>query len=318
MPDTATASLDEMRGLLDALPGPAAPAESAESADAAHPAGAAGGLGLLDALNAWLVAWQDRRPPRLDRPRLAVFAGAHGIAGVASPGTPVARRVEGFRDGSAPVNALCRQQDCEMRVYEMALDRPTADFRAAPALSDAACATAMAYGMTAVEDGLDAIALTALGDGGGLSAAALCCGLFGGAPGDWLPEPPDQDPADAAIVASAVKRHRAAADDPMQMLRRLGGHELAATAGAVIAARMGRVPVILDGYAATAAAAVLHRLNEAALDHCILGTIEAGGAHARLLAALGKEALLDIDVGGGDGCGAALALGVLRSALACG
>ncbi|MDH3700757.1 MAG: nicotinate-nucleotide--dimethylbenzimidazole phosphoribosyltransferase [Alphaproteobacteria bacterium] len=298
---SSQSSLNEIRGLLTGLPGAAAP----ERAPAGAPA-------LLDVLGDWLASWQGG-VPRLDRPRLAIFAGAHGIA----PGAvaPVAARIEAYRSGAAPANALCRMQDSDLRVYEMALDRPTADFRAVPALSDPDCAAALAYGMMAVEDGVELLCVAAMGAGTRISAAALCCGLFGGAPGDW--RLPDVGPADTeAVIAAAVARH-AGAGDALQRLRCLGGHELAAVAGAILAARMARVPVVLDGFAATAAAAVLHELDGAALDHCIVGHREAGDAHARLLSRLEKEALLDLDPGSGAGCGAMLALGVLRGALAC-
>ena len=298
---SSQSSLDEIRGLLTGLPGAAAPERPAAGAPA-----------LLDVLGDWLASWQGG-VPRLDRPRLAIFAGAHGIA----PGSvaPVAARIEAYRSGAAPANALCRMQDSDLRVYEMALDRPTADFRAAPALSDPDCAAAMAYGMMAVEDGVELLCVAAMGAGTRISATALCCSLFGGAPGDW--RMPDAAPADTdAVIAAAVAQH-AGSGDALQRLRCLGGHELAAVAGAILAARMARVPVVLDGFAATAAAAVLHHLDGAALDHCIVGHREAGDAHARLLSCLEKEALLDLDPGRGAGCGAMLALGVLRGALAC-
>lgn len=295
-------SLDEIRGLLTGLPGAAAP--DRPPADAA----------LLDVLGDWLASWQGGAP-RLDRPRLAIFAGAHGFAPAPAEIASVSARIEAYRNGTAAANALCRMQDSDLRVYEMALDRPTADFRVAPALSDPDCAAAMAYGMTAVEDGVELLCVAAMGAGTRISAAALCCGLFGGAPGDW--RMPDAGPADTdAVIAAAIARH-AGAGDALQRLRCLGGHELAAVAGAILAARMARVPVVLDGFAATAAAAALHKLDGAALDHCIVAHREAGDAHARLLSCLEKEALLDLDPGRGAGCGAMLALGVLRGAVAC-
>lgn len=298
-------SLDEIRGLLSALPGPALPDRPPNGTPA-----------MLDVLGDWLASWQGGAP-RLDRPRLAIFAGAHGFAPGNAAIAPIAARIEAYKKGAAPANALCRMQDSDLRVYEMALDRPTADIRTAAALSDAGCAAAMAYGMTAVEDGIELLCVAAIGAGTGTSAAALCCGLFGGAPGDWIPpsDGPDATGSDG-VIAAAVERH-AGAGDALQKLRCLGGHELAAVGGAILAARMARVPVVLDGFAATAAAAVLHRLDGTALDHCIVGHRESGDAHARLLSHLEKEALLDLDPGPGAGCGAMLALGVLRAAVAC-
>jgi nicotinate-nucleotide--dimethylbenzimidazole phosphoribosyltransferase len=89
-----------------------------------------------------------------------------------------------------------------------------------------------------------------------------------------------------------VERHKALLSDPLQVLRCLGGREIAAMAGAILGARMARVPVILDGFIACAAAAVLEKAAPGALDHCVAGHQSAEGAHARLLEKLGKEPLL--------------------------
>src|SRR5205823_1250370 len=154
----------------------------------------------------------------------------------------------------------------------MNLDRPTGDIVVEAAMSEEECAKAMAYGMMAVEPGIDALALGEMGIGNTTAAAALCAGLFGSAAEQWTG--PGTGVAGAALeakrraVAEAVALHRQAARDPFDLLRRLGGLELAAITGAVIAARLGRVPVVLDGFASTAAAAVLYGTDRHALDHC--------------------------------------------------
>ena len=119
------------------------------------------------------------------------------------------------------------------------------------------------------------------------------------------------------MVAEGVARNAAAARDPLGALLCLGGQELAAIAGAVLAARMARVPVVLDGYASTAAAAVLEAQCPGALDHCIVAHVSAEPGHRRLLARLGKTPLLDLGMRLGEASGAALAIGILRAALAC-
>jgi nicotinate-nucleotide--dimethylbenzimidazole phosphoribosyltransferase len=105
--------------------------------------------------------------------------------------------------------------------------------------------------------------------------------------------------------------------DPLEVLRRVGGREIAAMAGAIMAARMERIPVVLDGYVVTAAAAILHALDPASIDHCMAGHVSAEGAHARVLERLGKKPLLDLGMRLGEGSGAALAVGVMKAALAC-
>ncbi len=324
MGSPTAASLDEIRELLGLLPGPddaAAAQAAAREAELTKPQGA---LARLEELSAWLARWQGRYPPRLERPRAAVFAGNHGVAvrGVSAyPAAVTAQMVENFRAGGAAVNQLCRTFDAELRVYEMALQQPTADFTEGPAMGDAECATAMAFGMMAVEDGVDVICLGEMGIANTTSAAALCHALFGGAAADWTGPGTgvagDALQAKTRVVADAVELHREALDDPLEILRRLGGRELAAIAGAVIAARMGRVPVLLDGYACTAAAAVLHRIAPSLLDHCTVAHCSAEPGHARLLAAIGQRPLLDLGMRLGEASGAVLALGLLRAALAC-
>ena len=101
------------------------------------------------------------------------------------------------------------------------------------------------------------------------------------------------------------------------MLRRLGGREIAAMAGAILAARVERIPVLIDGYVATAAAAILHAANERALDHCLIGHVSAEPGHIKVLEKLGKTPLLALGMRLGEGTGAALAAGIVKSAALC-
>jgi nicotinate-nucleotide--dimethylbenzimidazole phosphoribosyltransferase len=320
----AAASLAEIRALLPHLPGPDLEAGARAAARENVLTKPAGALGRLEELSRWCVTWQGRHPPRVDRPRVCVFAGNHGVAarGVSAyPAAVTAQMVQNFIAGGAAVNQLCKAVDADLRVYEMALDHPTADFTQAPAMSDEECARAMAYGMMAVEPGLDVLALGEMGIANTTSAAALCLALFGGETADWIG--PGTGVAGealarkAAAVAEGVALHRGASADPLELLRRLGGQELAAIAGAVLAARMARTPVLLDGFACTAAAAVLHALDPHALDHCVVAHVSAEPGHRRLLERLGKAALLDLGMRLGEASGAALAIGLLKSAVAC-
>ncbi len=324
MGDITAASLDEIRQILTRLPGPdedAAAKAAAREAQLTKPPGA---LARLEVLSQWMARWQGRHPPRIERPRAAVFAGSHGVAarGVSAyPAAVTAQMVANFRAGGAAINQLCRTFDAELRVYEMGLEQPTADFTQGPAMADAECATAMAFGMTAVEDGLDVICLGEMGIANTTSAAALCHAMFGGAAADWTGPGTGVEGkalhAKTKVVAEAVALHREALDDPLEILRRLGGRELAAIAGAIIAARMGRVPVLLDGYACTAAAAILHRIAPHLIDHCVVAHCSAEPGHRRLLEAIGQEPLLDLGMRLGEASGAVLALGLLRAAVNC-
>ena len=318
------ANFAEIRALLAELPGPdldAATAAAGREAKLTKPAGA---LGRLEELTSWLATWQGRHPPRLDRPRTCVFAGNHGVAarGVSAyPAAVTAQMVQNFIAGGAAVNQLCKSVDADLRVYEMALDKPTADFSRGPAMSEEECARAMAYGMMAVEPGLDLLCLGEMGIANTTSAAALCLALFGGEAAEWTgPGTGVSGPALAnktKVVAEAVALHKPALKDPLEALRCLGGHELAAIAGAVLAARLARVPVVLDGFACTAAAAVIGALDKHALDHCVVAHVSAEPGHRRLLARIGKAALLDLGMRLGEASGATLAVALLKAALAC-
>jgi nicotinate-nucleotide--dimethylbenzimidazole phosphoribosyltransferase len=317
-------SLGEIREILVNLPGPddAAAAKAADrEGQLTKPPGA---LARLEEITEWLCRWQGRHPPRLDRPRVAVFAGNHGIAarGVSAfPADVTVQMVANFQAGGAAINQLCKTFDAELQVYEMGLEQPTADFTQGPAMEDAECASAMAYGMLAVQEGVDVICLGEMGIANTTSAAALCHELFGGEASDWT-GPGTGVRGDALynktrVVAEAVALHSDAREDPLEIMRRLGGRELAAITGAVVAARMGRVPVLLDGYATTAAAAVLHRIDPALLDHCMVAHCSAEPGHMRLLREIGKEPLLNLGMRLGEASGAALALGLLRAAVNC-
>ncbi|MFE0757841.1 nicotinate-nucleotide--dimethylbenzimidazole phosphoribosyltransferase [Inquilinus sp. NPDC058860] len=328
MPQTQTPlpdTLDEIRALLRHLPGPDLEAGTAVRERDRQLTKPPGSLGRLEDLAEWMAVWQGRHPPQLRRPRVAVFAGNHGVAvaqGVSAyPVSVTAQMVKNFVAGGAAVNQLAQAADSDLRVYELDLEHPTADFTIAPAMTEAECVRAMAYGMMAVEPGLDLLCLGEMGIGNTTAGAALATALFGGEAADWVGPGTGVDTAGvrhkAEVVAKGVAVHAKAMTDPFEVLRHLGGLELAAIAGAVLAARMARIPVLLDGYTCTAAAAVLWAVDRHALDHCQIAHVSAEPGHRRLLEKLGRTALLDLGMRLGEGSGAALAIGLVRGALAC-
>ena len=323
MSEPAT-DLNEIRALLAHLPGPDLDAGSAAASREARLTKPAGALGRLEEVAGWLASWQGRHPPRLDHPRVVVFAANHGVAarGVSAyPAAVTAQRVPNFIAGGAAVNQLCRVVDADLKVYEMNLDQPTGDIVDGPAMTDDECARAIAYGMMAVEPGIDALAVGEMGIANTTIAAAVCLALFGGTAADWTG--PGTGVAGIAldrkreVVAAAFARHGPEAGDPFDVLRRLGGLEFAAMAGAILAARMGRVPVVLDGFCSAAAAAVLYAADPRALDHCLAGHVSAEPGHRRLLDKINKQPLLDLGMRLGEASGATLALSILKAAAAC-
>lgn len=281
-----------------------------------------GSLGKLESMAEWVSAWQGNYPPKIARSVVAVFAGNHGVVaqGVAAyPAEVTKQMVLNFQGGGAAVNQICKTFDLGLKVFELALEKPTKDITQEAAMDEADCAATMAYGMEAIAGGCDLLCIGEMGIGNTTIAAAICHGLYGGKPEDWVGPGTGVDAEGlkrkASAVARAVALHKAHLSDPLEVLRRLGGRELAAMAGAILAARTQRVPVLLDGYVATAAAAVLHAMRPDALDHCLAAHCSAEPAHRNLLKRLGKEPVLDLGMRLGEASGAALAAGLLKAAV---
>jgi len=223
-------SLEEMRVLMARLPGPDLEAGTAAATREGQLTKPAGALGRLEELAHWMATWQGKHPPSANHPRTAVFVGNHGVAarGVSAyPADVTQQMVQNFLNGGAAVNQLCRAVDADLRVYELALEEPTADFTRGPAMTEQECARAMAYGMTAVETGVDLLAVGEMGIANTTSAAALCCAIFGGEAEQWVGPGTGVEgeglQRKLAAVAEGVVRHRAESTEPFDLLRRLGG-----------------------------------------------------------------------------------------------
>jgi nicotinate-nucleotide--dimethylbenzimidazole phosphoribosyltransferase len=299
---------DDLRALLADLPGPDE-AAAARTRERTPP-----GLGGLGELAVWLSAWSGRSPPRVSRPVFAVYAGANGVASAlgAAPDPAATRaRLEAMAAGGAAVNALARQLGAGLDAFDLALDRPVGDITRGPAMTEKACAGTVAFGMEALAKTPDLLLVDAIGAGTAIAAGAVAHALHRGEAVDWAT-------AEAAsVVAAAVARASGeGGSDPLDTLRQLGGREIAAAAGAILAARIQRVPVILDGYGAAAAAAVLQALRPDAVAHCLAAQGSPEPGHRRILDALGLAPLLDLHVAAGEGAGAAPALALAQLACA--
>lgn len=315
-------SMDEIRDLVRNLPPPDLDAGTAVRTLLSQTP-AAPSLGAMTEVVAFIAGWQGKVPPEGRHPRVAVFAAAHGIAatpGLSDPTGPSDQeKLAAFQAGRGLTSAACRTVDSDLRIYELGLDQPVGDITRGRAQSEAEAAHAMAYGMMAVDQGLHLLALGTLGAGGRLSAAAVCTALIGGEPADWLrvgdKMPSDRLEIEAAAVTAAVGANARAAEDPLTALALLGGREMCAVAGAILAARLAKTPVLLDGFVTLTAAAMLWAVDPKSIDHCLVAhrTNEAG--QHKLLDRIGRTALLDFGLPGGEGMGAALALGPLKAAL---
>jgi nicotinate-nucleotide--dimethylbenzimidazole phosphoribosyltransferase len=314
-----TRPFNDIRALVGAMPGPDAAALAAVRAREAELAKPVGSLGRLEEIVEWLAAWQGAARPRVEAPLVAIFAGAHGVAAndvSRFPPSATQAMVANFSSGGAAINQICKTFDISLKVFELALERPTGDITREAALDEKACAATMAFGMEALASKPDLLCVGEMGVGATIDHA-----LFGGEAEDWVGRGASVDDArlrrKADAVRAAVARHREHLSDPLEVLRRLGGREIAAMAGAILAARLQRVPVLLDGFVVCSAAAVLQALDGRALDHCLAAHVAAESAHAEVLRRLGKTSLVDLGMRLGDGSGAALAVGIVKCAVAC-
>ncbi len=316
---TSTADFREiLRGFSGPDSGAIAAAEERNSQLTKPP----GALGRLERLAIWYAGWRGDARPRIEHPQVIVFAGNHGVTarGVSAfPAEVTVQMVANFQHGGAAINQLCKAAGASMDVHALELDRPTADFTAGPALSEAEFVAALNIGWDAVDASTDLLVTGEMGIGNTTSAAAISAALLGGEAGDWTGRGTGVDDAGLALKTQVVTEALAANPDrdPLEILRCLGGRELVAMAGAIARARDLNVPVILDGFICTAAAATLEAAQKGALDHCIAGHVSAEGAHGAVLARLGKEPLLSLGMRLGEGSGGALAIQVLKGAIAC-
>ncbi len=297
----------------------AAIAVNARQAELTKPPGS---LGRLEELAAWLARW-GRNGPKLDTVEVLVFAGNHGITaqGVSAyPAAVTAQMVANFAGGGAAINQLAKAVNATLRVVPLMLSEPTADFTQGPAMDERAFLDAVAVGYSAVSPNADLLCLGEMGIGNTTAAAAVCAALFGGGGTRWAGRGTGVDDhgltRKVTAIDAGLKRH-AALNDPLHIAAALGGRELAAILGAALAARQKHIPVLLDGFVCTAAVAPAFKLRADALDHAQAAHVSAEAGHAMLLEELKLKPLLDLGMRLGEGSGAAVAVSLLRAALAC-
>jgi len=283
-----------------------------------------GSLGRLEELAVWLAQWQAREKPRLERVTIAVFAGNHGIAarGVSAyPQAVTAQMVANFAAGGAAINQIAEAASAELRVVPISLDRPTRDFTEAAAMSTGEFLEALEIGYRTVPGDSDLLALGEMGIANTTAAATLCAALLGGGAARWAGRGTGVDDdglaRKRAAIEAALNFHRDILGDPLAVAAALGGRELAAISGAVLAARRHHIPVLLDGFVVTAAVLPLARLDLRALDHCRAGHVSAESGHHDLLRELKLDPLLDLNMRLGEASGAGVAILLARAALAC-
>src|SRR6202522_2935679 len=322
--NAAARPFDDIRDLMRKMPKADERARAAARAREGQLTKPAGSPGRLEEISEWMAAWQGSARPHVDRPLVRVFPGNHGVVAQcvsAYPASVTQAMVSNFQAGGAAINQICKAFDLSLKVYELALEKPTGDMTQEPALDEKSCAGTCAFGMEALASEPDLLVLGEMGIGNTTAAAAIYHALYGGQAEDGVGRGTGVDDAGlrrkADAMRAAVAFHKPFLDDPLQVLARLGGRETAAIAGAILAARMRRTPVLLDGFVVCSAAAVLLALDDSALDHSLAAHLSAERAHRHALKALGKTPLLNLGMRLGEGSGAALAVGIVRAAVAC-
>jgi len=283
-----------------------------------------GALGRLEEISAWVSAWQGTHPPQMTNLQARIFAGNHGIAnqGVSAyPSQVTQQMVTNFKTGGAAVNQLCRTFGVSLKVIPIDLENPTKDFSIQPAMTESECVKAINIGINSIDSGADIICLGEMGIGNSTAAAALCHSMYGKTARSWVGVGSgiDKKTFDRKItlVKTAVRAHSPYINDGLDALARLGGRELAAITGATFAARLKRIPVLLDGFISTSAAAVLEINQKDALDHCLVSHKSSEPGHEGLLKLIKKSPLLDLGLRLGEASGAVLSVSLLKAAVNC-
>ena len=319
---TLISNVNEFRSILAGFSGPDGDALAGAQDRNGQLTKPPGALGRLEDLAIWYAGWRGDAQPKLENPQVIIFAGNHGVTaqGVSAfPAEVTVQMVANFTHGGAAINQLAKTFGAKMDVHALELDRPTADFTQSPAMAEDEFLSALNTGWAAVDENADLLVTGEMGIGNTTSAAAIAAALYGGDAGDWTGRGTGVDDAGLALKTHVVEQGLVANPDrdPLEILRCLGGRELVAMVGAIARARVLNIPVILDGFICTAAAATLEAAQKGALDHTVAGHVSAEAAHRALLAKLGKEPLLSLGMRLGEGSGGALAIGVLRGAIAC-
>ncbi|WP_142416797.1 nicotinate-nucleotide--dimethylbenzimidazole phosphoribosyltransferase [Bartonella massiliensis] len=283
---------------------------------------ARGTLGKLGDIAVWYAGWRGTEKPIVTRPLVAIFSGNHGIVEenvTPFPQSMTQKMVENFASGGAAINQICIAYDLGLKIFDLALEYPTMNITKDAAMDERNAAATMAFGMESIAGGTDLLCIGEMGVGNTTIASALCFALFGGEVEEWIGNNMGADgdfyQRKIAAVKTAIALHKEHFNDPFEIMRRLGGREIAAMVGAILAARMEKIPVILDGFVATAAAAILYKMHPRALEHTLVGHVSSKTAHRKLLKTIGKKPLLDLEIGLGEGAGAAMAAGIVKAAV---
>lgn len=302
-----------------------------------------GSLGALERLAIQLAALQESERPRADAVRIILFAGDHGVTaqGVSAyPSTVTVQMLHNFAQGGAAISVLARELGAPLEVVDAGTqgteqipgvirDKPlcgTRDFSVQSAMTRDELLFALGAGRRAVqracEHSVDLFILGEMGIGNTASSAAIASALLGKPSGNLVGAGTGLDGAGlkhkSRVISDALNLHGLTAGDApaIEVLERVGGLEIAALSGAIIASAQVRKPVLIDGFIVTVAALVAARINPSCRHWMIFSHRSLEQGHQQVLDALGAEPVLDLGLRLGEGSGAAVALPIVRLACA--
>lgn len=302
-----------------------------------------GSLGYLEEIVRRYAAIRRDGSARKGRGALAVFVADHGIAAEGVSVFPKAVTVEMLRNigaGGAAISVLARRFGYDLRVTDVGVEIDTSatpfngvtyrriapgtrNFAEGPAMSAELARRAIEIGIEVAREladsGVTLIGIGEMGIANSTSAAALLSGITGISPGHLAGRGTGLDDAGlrhkVAVIGRALELHRESLRDGLSMLAALGGFEIAAMTGVCIAGAALNLPVVVDGFIATAAAAAGARIHPGLTEHLFFSHCSAEGGHRQVLEHLGARPILDLDMRLGEGTGAAIAMSVIEAAL---
>jgi nicotinate-nucleotide--dimethylbenzimidazole phosphoribosyltransferase len=305
------------------------PACDQSARDAVHERAAnilrpSGALAWLDEIAAWVAGWQRTSQPRVAKPAGLIFAADHGVAAAtkvsAYPTGVTEAMLSAYRQGRSTINAFARLAGATVTAVDVGVGNPTGDIRYEAALSEERFDDIVRTAFAAVDQlDCDLLVLGEMGIGNTTPSAAIAASLAGGETAAWVGRGTGVDDDGLARKRQAVQeavRRIAGITDPLEILREVGGAEIAAITAATVAARHRSIPVVLDGYVVTAAVLPLNEIDPATIAHCTVGHCSSEPGHRKLLERLGKAPLLDLDMRLGEGSGAMAAVPLIAMACA--
>jgi nicotinate-nucleotide--dimethylbenzimidazole phosphoribosyltransferase len=258
---------------------------------------------------------------------VVIFATSHGLAqhnisrfsGKGIDNIEIVKQnVHLLQNGESPVNVFCDQAGAGLKVFELGIEIPTADITEQAAMTEREAVATIAYGMEAAASGGDLLVVGETSVAGSTIASSLCAALFDEAPSYWVGNgtgiTTEFYAKKVGLVAKAIELHKSSQGKPLEILRCLGGREIAAIIGAIIAARHQNIPVLLDGYVSVAAAAVLWEIDANSIDHCCFADCTQERGHQRLLEKMSKKTLTQYGIHLGQGAGAVLSINIMKAA----